>query len=136
MCVDRTWATSVYDDHGEFAFYGAREPEVAAELIVALTLIGTLFAPVAETERVDIATLLTAAPRDQLVSSDRAVSGGRFGEPAGYLKNPVRDVPSYHLDSGRFDIDDVQAGYPVAQELLGPWLIRFRDDDLFARLRD
>jgi len=135
VCVDRTWATSIRDDNGAFAFYAAREPEVAAELIVALALIGALFAAAPETEGVDIAMLLTAAPSDQLVSSERAVSGGRFGEPAGHLQNPVADVPTYHLDSARLPLDDVQAGYPVAEELLGPWLIRFRDDDLFSRLR-
>lgn len=135
VCVDRTWATSIYEDNGAFAFYAAREPEVAAELVVALALIGALFATVPETESVDIAMLLTAAPSDQLVSSERAVSGRRFGEPAGYLKDPVADVPTYHLDSGRFALTEAQGGYPIAEELLGPWLIRFRSDDLFSQLR-
>jgi len=135
VCVDRTWATSIPDDNGAFAFYAAREPEVAAELVVALALIGALFATVPETESVDVAMLLTAAPSDQLVSSERAVSGGRFGEPEGYLTDPMTDVPTYHLDSGRFPLADAEAGYPAAEELLGPWLIRFRSDDLFSRLR-
>lgn len=135
VCVDRTCATSITNDHGDFAFYAAREPEVAAELVVALNLIGALFASVPHTESADIAVLVRAAP-DQLVSSERAVSGGRFGEPAGYLRNPVADVPSYHIDGGRFELADVQVGYPVAEELLGPWLVRFRGDDVFQSLRD
>jgi hypothetical protein len=136
VCVDRTWATSIYDDDGQFAYFAGREPEVAAELVVALTVVGALLAATPDTKHVDIAMLLTAAPSNQLVSSERAVSGGRFGEPAGYLRDPVRDMPSYHLDSGRFDLSDVQAAYPVAEELLGPWLVRFRGDDLFQRLRN
>jgi hypothetical protein len=135
VCVDRTWATSIPDDHGNFAFYAAREPEVAAELVVAMRLIGSLFGSVSQTECADIAVLVRAAP-EQLVSSERAVSGGRFGEVAGHLRNPVTDVPSYHIDSRRFALADVQAGYPVAEDLLGPWLVRFRRDDVFQRLRD
>lgn len=135
VCVDRTWATSITNDHGDVAFYAAREPEVAAELVIALKLVGALFASVPRTQSADIAVLVRAAP-DQLVSSERAVSGGRFGEPAGYLRNPVADVPSYHIDGGRFELADVQAGYPVAEELLGPWLVRFRGDDVFQSLRD
>jgi hypothetical protein len=101
------------------AFYAAREPEVAAELVVSLRLIGALFAAVSETESLDIAVLLTAAPANQLVSSECAVSGGLFGDPAGYLPNPVEDVPTHHLDSGRFALADVRADYPAAEELLG-----------------
>lgn len=136
VCVDRTWATSIYDDNDDFAFYAAREPEVAAELVVALTLVGALFATAPGNQSVDIAMLLTAAPSNRLVSSERAVSGGRFGEPAGYLQNPVEDVPTYHIDSGPFGLADVEAGYPVAEELLGPWLVRFRSDDVFRGLRE
>lgn len=135
ICVDRTWVTSIHNDNGDFAFYAAREPEVAGELVVALRLIGALFASVPQTESADIAVLIRGAP-DELVSSERAVSEGRFGDPAGYLQNPVADVPSYHIDSGRFQLSDVQAGYPVAEELLGPWLVRFRSDNVFQRLRD
>lgn len=71
----------------------------------------------------------------ELVSSQCAVSGNRFGDPHPGIV-PRFDVPDGHIDSGRFCIDEVRAGYPVAEELLGPWLTRFRDDDLFELLRE
>lgn len=135
LTVERTWATAVYDRYERVAFYAAREPEIAAELLVSLALVGTIFAAVPATESLDVAVLVSAAPRE-LVSSERAVSGGRFGEVEAVLENPRAEVPGYHIDSGRFPLADVHAGYPVAAELLGPWLSRFRGDDLLSRLRD
>jgi hypothetical protein len=135
LTVERTWATKVYDDDGALAFYAAREPEIAAEVLVSLALMGAIFAAVPVTESLDVAVLVSAAPRE-LVSSERAVTGGRFGEVEGILKNPRADVPGYHIDSGRFLLTDVRAGYSVAAELLGPWLSRFRGDDLLSRLRN
>jgi hypothetical protein len=137
ICVDRTWPSAVLDDNGAFAFYAAREPEVVAELLVSLRLVASLMGEISDLAAVDIAALLAAAPSGKtLVASERAVSGRRFGAPAGYLKDPVADVPSHFVDSGRFSIADVRDAYAVAQRLLGPWLATFRTENLFDRLRD
>lgn len=48
-CVDRTWPTHIYDQYDRVVYSAAREPDVAAELIVALALIGTFYGGVSET---------------------------------------------------------------------------------------
>lgn len=134
--MDRTWPTRIYNDHGEFAYYAAREAEVAAELLVTLAVTAEVLDAAPGTTGCDVALLISAAPRGshQLVSSERAVSGGRFGDPAGYI-TPTAEVPPYHLDHGRFTLAEIADGYAVAEQLLGPWLVQFRGDDLLARLR-
>jgi hypothetical protein len=134
--VERTWPTAVEDDHGAFAFYAAREPEVVAEAIVAMRLAGAFFASEQAVTALDVAMLVTAAPAEPLVSSQVAVSGNRFGGVAGYIRNASAEVPSYHLDSGRFSVSEVQDAWEPAADLLGPWLVRFRTDDLFSALRE
>jgi len=135
--MDRTWPTPITDDRGQFVYYAAREAEVAAELLVTLAVIAEVFSAAGGTTDCDVALLMSAAPRGshKLVASERAVDGGRFGEPAGYI-TPVAEVPPYHLDDGRFTFAAVADGYAVAKQLLGPWLVQFRGDDLFARLRN
>jgi hypothetical protein len=134
--MDRTWPTRIYTDHGEFAYYAAREPEVVAELVVTLAVTAELLEAAPGATGCDVALLLSAAPRGshQLVSSERAVSGGSFGEPAGHITPPA-EVPPYHLDHGRFTLAEIADGYAVAEQLLGPWLVQFRGDDLVAGLR-
>jgi hypothetical protein len=70
-----------------------------------------------------------------LVSSERAVSGRRFGEPDARIK-PAAEVPPRHIDHGRFALTELVEPYSTAQQLLGPWLATFRDEDLFARLKN
>ena len=134
--MDRTWATRIYNDQGEFAYYAAREAEVAADVLITLAVAAELFEAVPGTIDCDVALLISAAPRGshQLVSSERAISGGRFGDPAGYI-TPTAEVPPYHLDHGRFSLREMSDGYAVGEQLLNPWLLRFRSDDLLARLR-
>lgn len=134
--MDRTWVTGVYDDRGDLAYYAAREAEVAAELLVTLAVATEVFGAVPGSSGCDVAVLVSAAPRGehQLVSSERAVSGGRFGDPVSRI-TPIAEVPPHHLDDGRFSTEEMSDGYAVAEQLLNPWLIRFRSDDLLARLR-
>ncbi len=134
--MDRTWPTAIHDDNGQLAYYAAREPEVAAELLVTLSVIGEVFTAAPLTTHCDVALLLSAAPRGEhkLVSSERAVPGGRFGQPEGCIV-PTAEVPPHHFDHGRFTMAEIADGHSVAEQLLGPWLILFRGDDLLARLR-
>jgi hypothetical protein len=136
--VDRTWPTRIYDDAGAFAFNAARESEVAAEALVSLRLASALLEPLPGLQAVDVAIQIAAAPAGtSLVSSEVAVSGGRFGEPAGYLPKPVETrVPSHYHDSGRFDIEELRDPYRATEHLIGPWLTMFRSDDLLLRLRE
>jgi hypothetical protein len=134
--VDRTWATGVLDDAGNEAFYAAREPEIAAEMLVSLRLAGALLADVPGLRGADVAVQIAAAPMGTtLVSSERAVSGGRFGDPAGAIR-PTMEVPSHYVDEGRFQLEEIIDPYVATRQLLGPWLATFRGDDLFDRLRD
>jgi hypothetical protein len=136
VCVERTWPTRIGEDTGMLAFHAAREPEVAAEAIVSLVLAGGLLAPVAGLAAVDVAVLIAAgAPDRWLVSSERVVSGGRFGEVTA-VRNPVAEIPARYLDRGRFAIETLAEPFQVAKELLGPWFAGVRSDDLFSRLRD
>ena len=134
--MDRSWPTSVHDDYGRLVYYAAREPEVAAELLVTLAVAGDLLQALSGATAMHVAVRVSAAPRGKtlLVSSERAVSGGRFGEPDARIV-PTEEVPGYHEDAGRFSIADVRDAFAVAGPLLGPWLIQFRDDDLLASLR-
>jgi hypothetical protein len=135
LTVDRTWATRVHDDAGHPAFHAVREPEIAAELLVALRLGAALLEPTG-VDDVDVVVQVTAATEGRLlVSSERAVSGGRFGDPEGSLGSPVEEVKAHHLDRLRFTLDDLRDPYRAGEELLGPWLATFRSD-LFDRLRD
>jgi hypothetical protein len=137
LCVDRTWATQIYDDDEEFSFNAAREPEVAAELLVSLGVAASLLESLSGLTGVDIVVQIAAAPLGTtLVASERAVSGGRFGEPEGSLRSPAAEVRSHYLDSARFALDELRDPYRAAEQLIGPWLATFRSDDLFARLRD
>jgi hypothetical protein len=134
--VDRTWATRVLDDAGNEAFYAAREPEIAAEMLVSLSLAGALLAELSGLQHVDVAVQIAAAPMGTtLVSSDRAVSGGRFGDPVGAIR-ATTEVPSHYVDEGRFRLEEIIDPYVATRQLLGPWLATFRGDDLFDRLRD
>lgn len=135
LCVERTWATGVTDEDGAHAFYAAREPEVAAELLVALSLADALLGSIPGLHVLDIALLFASAPTgNSLVSSERAVSGRRFGEPEGRIR-PTAEVPSHYLDEGRFTPAELRAPYRLARGLLGPWLATFREEDLFDRLQ-
>jgi hypothetical protein len=79
--------------------------------------------------------LIAAGEPDRaLVSSERAVPGGRFGEVIA-LTDPVADIPPRHIDSYRVEIDSLAEPFQTAKELLGPWIAGVRDDDLFSRLR-
>jgi hypothetical protein len=135
--VDRTWATRIYDDAGELAYHAAREPEVVAEILVSLRLAAALLEPLSALRGVDVAVQIAAAPSGTtLVSSERAVSGGRFGDPAGYLPEPVAtEVRTHYHDTARVAIDDLRDPYQAAEQLIGPWLATFRRDNLLARLR-
>jgi hypothetical protein len=134
ICVERTWPTRINDEHGNTVFHAAREPEVAAELLVALGVSASLMSGIDGLDEIDVAVLIAGAP-SRLVSSERAVSGGRFGEPHHGIQ-PTAEAPSHHIDSGRFSIEAISPGYPAAETLLGPWLTTFRDEDVFMRLRN
>jgi hypothetical protein len=134
--IDRTWATRVLDDAGKEAFYAAREPEIAAEMLVTLRLAGSLLAELPDLQGVEVAVQIAAAPMGTtLVSSERAVSGGRFGDPSGAIR-PTLEVPSHYLDEGRFRLEEIIDPYAATRQLLGPWLATFRGDDLLDRLRN
>lgn len=133
LCVERTWPTAISDERGATVFHAAREPEVAAELLIALGVSASLMSGINGLDELDVAVLIAASP-SPLVSSERAVSGRRFGEPYHGI-HPTADVPGHYLDSGRFSIKELSAGYPAAERLLGPWLATFRDEDVFTRLR-
>jgi hypothetical protein len=134
--VDHTWATQVVDDHGAPAFYAAREPEIAVEVLVSLRLAASLLDGLPGLQGVEVAIQIAAGPMGRtLVSSERAVSGGRFGDPGG-VHRPVAEVPSHYIDEGRFAVDELSDPYLATRALLGPWLATFRDDDLLDRLRD
>jgi hypothetical protein len=134
--VDRTWATRVLDDAGNEAFYAAREPEIAAETLVSLRLAAALLGELPGLQSVDVAVQIAAAPMGTtLVSSERAVSGGRFGDPEGAIR-PTLEVPSHYLEEGRFRPEEIADPYVATRQLLGPWLTTFRGDDLLDRLRD
>lgn len=51
--------------------------------------------------------VIGAAPKDRLVSSKRAVDGGRFDEPHDGIK-PSAEVPSQHTDGDRFELNDLR----------------------------
>jgi hypothetical protein len=136
LCVERTWPTRICDDAGRFAFYAAREPEVAAETVVSLALTAGLLESVPGLAAVDIAVLIAAGtPDGWLVSSERVVDGGRFGEVVA-LRDPPAEIPARHLDRGRLEIHDLAEPFLAATELIGPWFAGVRNDDLFSRLRD
>jgi hypothetical protein len=135
LTVDRTWPTAVVDDRGRLIFHAAREPEVAAELLISLRMGASLLWQLPGLVAVDVALVIGAAPSGRLVSSQRAVSGGRFGEPHEGIQ-PTAEVPSHHTDGDRFSVDDLRDPYRAARAMIGPWLTTFRDDDLLARLRD
>ena len=135
LTVDRTWPTAVVDDRGQLIFHAAREPELAAELLISLRMGASLLWQLPGLAAVDVALVIGAAPSGRLVSSERAVSGGRFGEPHEGVQ-PTAEVPSHHTDGDRFSVDDLRDPYRAARALIGPWLTTFRDDDLLARLRD
>ncbi len=136
LCVERTWPTRIGEDPGLLAFHAAREPEVAAEAVVSVAFAAGLLEPVAGLAAVDVAVLIAAgAPDGWLVSSERVVHGGRFGEVTA-VRDPVAEIPARHLDRGRFAIETLVEPFQVAKELLGPWFAGVRSDDLFARLRD
>jgi hypothetical protein len=134
ICVERTWPTAISDERGATVFHAAREPEVAAELIVALSVVGLLMTGIDDLDEVDVALLIAASP-SPLVSSENAVSGRRFGEPYHRIR-AIAEAPGHHVDSGRFSLEELSAGYPAAERLLGPWLATFRHEDVFMRLRD
>jgi hypothetical protein len=133
LAVERTWPTAIGEDDEPLSYRAAREPEVVAELIVALRLAGSLLAGCGTP--VDVAWYFGAVGGEQnhLVSSQCAV-GPRFGHPVP-LQQPVAEVPTHHLDSTRFEIEDLVDPYRSAQVLAGPWLATFRDDDLLTALR-
>ena len=136
LCVDRTWATGVRDPNGRISYYTAREVHVAAELLVALRLGAELLEPLGEPEAVDVVVQIAGAPK-RLVANERA-AGPRFHEPewheAWNSDPPPAEVPSHHLDYGRFSLGQIRAPFVVARSLVGPWLATFRDDDVFARI--
>jgi hypothetical protein len=135
--VDRTWVTRIDDDGGQLAYFAAREPEVVAELLVALRLGGALLERLPDVNAADLSVQIAAAPSGKtLVSSEAAVSGGRFGDPAGYLPKPVTtEVETHYLDNARVTLDELRDPYLAADTLIGPWLSTFRSDDLLGRLR-
>jgi hypothetical protein len=134
LAVERTWPTALGEDDEPLAYRAAREPDVLAEMLVAVRLAGTLLA--AYDAPVDIAFYIGAVGDEQgrLVSSQRAVSGPRFGPPVARVSHPRAEVPGRHLDSARFEIEDLVNPYRAAEVLVGPWLATFRDDDLLAKL--
>ncbi len=134
LAVDRTWPTAVTDERGTLAFHAAREPEVAAEMLVTMRLAGVLLGELRGAQAVDVAVIFGSAPdTGHLVSSERAVSGGRFGEPESRI-SAVADVPPRYLDHARFAVEDLLDPYEPARQLLSPWLAMFRETDLFERL--
>jgi len=135
LTVDRTWPTAVVDDRGHLIFHAAREPEVAAELLISLRMGASLLSELPGLAAVDVALIIGAAPSGRLVSSERAVSDGRFGEPHEGIQ-ATAEVPSYHTDGDRFSVADLRDPYRAASDLIGPWLTTFRNDDLLTRLRD
>jgi hypothetical protein len=138
LTVARTWPTSALDDAQQFSFFAAREPEIAVEFLAAMALTAALLEPVEELEAVDVVVHVAAGADStggRLASSERAVSGGLFGEVEGHVENIKLEVPSHHLDSGRFTLDEVRDGFLVASAMLGPWLSLFRADDLIEQLR-
>lgn len=134
LAVERTWPTALGEDDEPLAYRAAREPDVLAELLVAVRLAGGLLA--AYDAPVDVACYIGAVGDEQgrLVSSQRAVSGPRFGPPVARVGRPRAEVPSHHLDSARFEVEDLVNPYRAAEVLAGPWLATFRDDDLLAKL--
>ncbi len=135
LTVDRTWPTGVVDHRGQLVYHAAREPEVAAELLVSLRMGASLVSSLPGLAAVDVAIMIGAAPSGRLVSSERAVTGGRFGEPFEGIE-PAAEVPSHHTDGDRFSLDELRDPYRAAGALIGPWLSMFRADDLLRRLRD
>lgn len=132
--VQRTWLTTTLDDRGQFAFHAARDPEVVAEILVALGLFHGLL-ETAGVREVDVAVHLRSS--EPTVSSRLVVSGGRFGEVAGRVRNPAANVPTYYEDVVRVDVDELADPLSVAEMLIGAWQTQFRrDDDLIARLRE
>ncbi|MGH2714747.1 MAG: hypothetical protein ACRDM7_12835 [Thermoleophilaceae bacterium] len=136
VCVDRTWATGVRDPGGQVSYCTAREVHVAAELLVALRLGSALLEPLPRLEAVDVVVQIAAAPK-RLVANERA-AGLRFHEPEWHeawdVDPPPAEVPSHHLDNGRFSVDELRDSFVVARSLLGPWLATFRADDVFASI--
>jgi len=135
LTIDRTWPTAVVDDRGRLVYHAAREPEVAAELLISLRMGASLVSVLPGLAAVDVAIVIEAAPKGRLVSSERAVDGGRFGEPHDGIK-PTAEVPSHHTDGDRFELNDLRDPYRAVSSLVGPWLSTFRGDKLLERLRD
>jgi len=135
LTVDRTWPTAIVDDRGRLLYHAAREAEVLAELLITLRIAASLLHSAGGVAAADLAVVIGAAPSGRLVSSERAVAGGRFGEPHDGIR-PVAEVPSHFTDGGTFALDDLRDPYRAARGVLGPWLATFRGDDLLARLRD
>lgn len=136
LTVNCTWPTSIYNEIGQLAYHAAREPEVVAEFLVSLRLAAALLDPLPTLRNVDVAVTIAAAPAGKaLVSSERAVSGGRFGEPYGGLPQPVAaEVDTHFSDSASFDLEDLRDPYKAAEYLVLPWVVTFRSDNLLARL--
>jgi hypothetical protein len=65
---------------------------------------------------IDVAIVIGAAPKDRLVSSERAVDGGRFGEPHDGIKFSA-EVPSHHTDGDRFELNDAGCS-PIRHRML------------------
>lgn len=133
LAVERTWPTMLGEDNEPLAYRAAREPDVLAELLVALRLAGALLAAYATP--IDVAFYVGAVgdAHGHLVSSERA-AGPRFGAPVARVGNPHAEVPGRHLDTERFAIEDLTDPYRAARVLAGPWLATFRDDDLLVKL--
>ncbi len=133
LAVERTWPTMLGEDDEPLAYRAAREPDVLAELLVALRLAGGLLA--ANATPIDVAFYVGAVGDEHgyLVSSERAV-GPRFGAPVARVGSPPAEVPARHLDTERVAIESLSDPYGAAGVLAGPWLATFRGDDLLAKL--
>jgi hypothetical protein len=105
LTVDRYLANAVVDDRGRRVYQVAREPGLAAELLISLRMGASLVSLLPGLAAIDVAIVIGAAPKDRLVSSERAVDGGRFGEPHDGIE-PSAEVPSHHTDGDRFELND------------------------------
>jgi hypothetical protein len=133
LAVERTWPTTLGEDDEPLDYRAAREPDVLAELLVALRLAGALLVDYGTD--IDVAFYVGAVGNEDgyLVSSERA-AGPRFGAPVARVGTPPAEVPARHLDTDRFSMDEVVDPYRAAEVLAGPWLATFRDDNLLAKI--
>jgi hypothetical protein len=133
LAIERTWPTRLGEDGEHLNYLAAREPNVVAELLVGLRLVGSVMEPYGTP--VDAAFYMGAATAAGFLVSTERAGGPRFEEPVGGLESPRAEVPARHLDHTRFDIGQLTDPYVAASMLAGPWLATFGRGDLLARLQ-